>query len=201
MHESDSTSDASRRMADEAADMETMQRLQCGDNLALNELMERWQKPVLGFAFRYVGNREDAVDIAQETFVRVYEYRDRFAGTGKFSTWLFSIAANLCRNHARWLSRHPSVPLDAGEESCKEHKDSAPQPWENAERDDLAGAVREQVQALPHDLKTVVLLSVYDERPHAEIAEMLHCTAKAVETRLYRARQLLRTALAKWKLK
>ncbi|SRR5581483_1695199 len=183
----------------ELSDLDAMRRLQTGDDLALNELMERWQKPLLGFVYRYVGNQEDAIDIAQETFVRVYEYRDRFAGTGKFSTWLFAIAANLCRNLARWHARHPNVPLE--DEAHGEHADPARQPWENAASHDLAEAVREEVQALPHDLKTVVLLSVYDEHSHAEIADMLHCTPKAVETRLYRAKQLLHKALSKWKLK
>lgn len=179
--------------------MDAMRRLQGGEDLALNELMQRWQKRLLGFAFRYVGNQQDAVDIAQETFVRVYQHRDRFAGTGCFSTWLFAIAINLCRNHARWRSRHPNVSLDAEDTPHAEHPDSARQPWENAEGNDLAAAVRDQVQKLPHDLKTVVLLSVYDSHSHGEIAGMLQCTPKAIETRLYRAKQLLRDALANWK--
>ena len=180
-------------------DLEAMRRLQTGEDLALNELMGRWQKPLLGFVFRYLGNQQDAVDVAQEAFVRVYEHRDRFAGTGSFSTWLFAIAVNLCRNHARWRARHPNVSLDMDEPAHAEHPDASPQPWENVESDDMAAAVRHEVRKLPHDLKTVVLLSVYDEHPHATIAGMLHCTPKAVETRLYRAKQLLAKALTSWK--
>lgn len=182
--------------ADNDADLDAMRRLQGGEDLALNELMSRWQARLLSFTFRYTGNHEDALDIAQETFVRVYEYKGQFGGTGKFSTWLFTIASNLCKNHARWRSRHPNVSLDGEEMSKHEQRDPAKEPWENADGNEVAAAVRDKVQALPHDLKTVVLLSVYDDRSHNEIAGMLRCTPKAVESRLYRAKQLLRRALS-----
>lgn len=182
-------------------DIGMMHRLQAGDDLALNALMSRWEKPLLSFIFRYVGNQEDAVDLAQETFVRVYEHRHAFKDQKKFSSWIFCIAVNLCRNQLRWRSRHPTISLDQddGDSQKHEEKDSGALPWENAQSDDLAGAVRQHVQALPHDLRVVVLLSVYEERSHIEIGKVLGCTAKAVESRLFRAKQILRDALAKWK--
>lgn len=186
-------------------DVAAMLRLQAGEDLALNELMARWEKPILAFVFRYLGNQEDAADVAQETFVRVYEHRSSFKGNGKFSSWLFCIAANLCRNQLRWRSRHPTSSLDAnhkGENNDEGHQregqDPGALPWENAQSNDLAAVVRQQVQLLPHDLRVVVLLSVYEERSHSEIAEVLKCTAKAVESRLYRAKQILRNGLAGW---
>ena len=91
------------------SDETLMTRLREGDDLALNALMERWEQPLIGFATRYTNNRSDALELAQETFVRVYENRKRYRAKGKFSTWMFSIAANLCKNHARWKRRHPSV--------------------------------------------------------------------------------------------
>ena len=192
--------------SDAAHDFELMHRLKTGDDLALNELMSRWQTPLVGFILRYTGNQEDALEIAQETFVRVYESRHRYQPTGaKFSTWLFAIAANLCRNLARWRERHPIVPLDADDDDGKPSIGSlipAPgeSPADTAERNDLASAVREHVQNLPHDLKTVVLLFEYQDQSYEEIAATLGCTPKAVETRLYRARQLLRESLARWKI-
>jgi RNA polymerase sigma-70 factor (ECF subfamily) len=190
--------------ADAAHDLELMHRLKNGDDLALNELMNRWQTPLAGFILRYTGNQEDALDLAQETFVRVYESRHRYQPSAKFSTWLFSIATNLCRNLARWRDRHPIVALDAADDDDKPGLGSlipAPgdSPADTAERNDLAGAVREHVQNLPHDLKTVVLLFEYQDLGYEEIAATLGCTPKAVETRLYRARQLLRESLARWK--
>jgi RNA polymerase sigma-70 factor (ECF subfamily) len=184
---------------------EIMLRLKGGEDSALNELMRRWQTPLVAFLLRYVGNQEDALDLAQETFVRVYESRQRYQPTAKFSAWLFAIATNLARNLARWRQRHPAVPLDAADDDDKPGLGSvipAPgdSPADTAERSDLANAVREHVQNLPHDLKTVVLLFEYQDLGYEEIAATLGCTPKAVETRLYRARQILRESLAKWKI-
>lgn len=187
-------------------DHEAMRRLQQGDDLALNELMERWQRPLVNFIFRYVGSEADALDLAQEAFVRVYEHRDRYRAGGKFSTWLFAIAANLCRNLARWRTRHPTVPLEwENEDGSSPHPTAAQIPDENAtspretlQAAEAAEAVREAVNALPHDLKTVVLLFEYGEQSYEEIARGLACTSKTVETRLYRARQFLRSKLAPW---
>lgn len=95
------------------ADRDAMLRLKDGDDLALNELMTRWQLPLVAFIQRYIGNPTEALDLAQETFVRVYESRRRYKPTAKFSTWLFTIASNLCRNFFRWQGRHPAVSLDA----------------------------------------------------------------------------------------
>lgn len=187
-------------------DAEIMLRLKAGEDLALNELMNRWQAPLVGFIQRYTGNQEDALDLAQETFVRVYESRHRYQPTAKFSTWLFTIATNLSRNLARWRERHPSVSLDAADDDDKPGLGTlipAPgdSPADTAEHNDLASAVREHVQNLPHDLKTVVLLFEYQDLGYEEIASALKCTRKAVETRLYRARQQLRESLTRWKIK
>ena len=187
-------------------DVECMLRLKNGEDTALNELMTRWQKPLVSFILRYAGNEQDALDLAQETFVRVFESRARYEPRSKFSTWLFTIATNLCRNQARWRERHPTVPLSApdndGGESGLESTLPAPgdSPADSAKRHDLASAVREHIQKLPHDLKTVVLLFEYQDLGYDEIAATLGCTPKAVETRLYRARQLLRESLSRWKI-
>jgi RNA polymerase sigma-70 factor (ECF subfamily) len=199
-----STSERRDSAADE--DAGTMLRLKAGDDLALNELMNRWQKPLASFILRYTGNAEDALDLAQETFVRIYENRERYQPRSKFSTWLFTIATNLCRNAARWRGRHPTVSFDevrARDEPTLRETLPAPgdSPDDSAERNDVAAAVREHVQKLPHDLKTVVLLFEYQDLGWEEIALALGCTPKAVETRLYRARQLLRAGLTHWKIK
>jgi RNA polymerase sigma-70 factor, ECF subfamily len=178
-----------------------MARLMAGDDLALNELMERWQKPLHSFILRYVGNHRDSIELAEETFVRVHQHRSRFNFKSKFSTWLLTIATNLCRHHTRWRKRHPTISLDDAA-SIDEVSDenlliSAEEiPSALASRTELAKLVREEIQKLPHDLKTAVLLFAYDELSYAEIGEILGCTPKAVETRLYRVRKLLAKKLA-----
>src|SRR5258708_3820931 len=161
-----------------------MSRLKTGDDLALNELMNRWQTPLVGFILRYTGNQEDALDLAQETFVRVYESRHRYQPSAKFSTWLFAIAANLARNLARWRDRHPMVPLDAGGQDDQASLGSllpaaGDSPADSAQRNDLANAVRQHIQELPHDLKTAVLLFEYQDLNYEQIATVLECTPKA----------------------
>lgn len=181
-------------------DAQLMVRLAGGDDLALNALMTRWQTRLVSFIYRYVGNQADALEIAQETFVRVFESRGRYKPTAKFSSWLFQIASNLCRNHFRWKQRHPTVALDAPTEEGGNLGEVLPSEAESAPdilaRKELAGAVRDGIHALPHDLKTAVLLFEYEDLSHEEIAAVLGCSKKAVETRLYRARNTLRVSLA-----
>jgi len=181
-----------------------MQRLQGGEDSALNRIMERWQKPLVEFTFRYVGNRTDAIELAQEVFVRVYESRDRYRQSAKFSSWLFTIAANLCRNWHRWKSRHPTITLDGDEdEDLHSHnlheRLESPQetPAQIALKIERIEMVRACIEGLPHDLKTAVLLFEYENLSHQEIGQILNCTPKAIETRLYRARSILREQLQK----
>src|SRR5689334_6072527 len=96
----------------EAADKADMERLAQGHDAALNALMERHSGPVFQFLFRLLRDEQDANDLAQETFVRVYRHRERFDG-GKFTTWLYTIAANLARNENRRRARHPVVSLQS----------------------------------------------------------------------------------------
>ncbi|MEI8343058.1 MAG: sigma-70 family RNA polymerase sigma factor, partial [Verrucomicrobiota bacterium] len=136
-------------------DGELMLRLQNGENTALNELMNRWQQPLTGFICRYVGNEADAVDLAQETFVRVFESRHRYKHSAKFSTWLFTIASNLCRNLSRWQKRHPTIPLDVNPKDDESPSlgetlaSSEHPPSLAADRNEMAAAVQASIQALP----------------------------------------------------
>ena len=96
-----------------ARDRADMERLIAGQDAALNDLMERHATPLFHFLCRMLANEDDANDLAQETFVRVFRARASFRTNEKFSTWLYTIAANLARNHFRWRARHPSVSLEA----------------------------------------------------------------------------------------
>lgn len=176
-----------------------MVQLRQGENLALNELMRRWQWPLTRYIYRYVGNQTEALDVAQETFVRVFQQRHRFKEKLKFSAWMFAIATNLCRNFLRWQSRHPSKASEA--EPPEESWETVPEltsqnsPDEITRLKESSETVRRQVEALPDQLKAVVLLADYEELSYRDIAEALACSVKVVETRLYRAHKLLRERL------
>jgi RNA polymerase sigma-70 factor (ECF subfamily) len=182
-----------------ADDSELMARLQGGDDRALTALMDRWQIPLRRFIYRSLNNEADALDLAQETFVRVYTHRAKFRPGAKFSTWLFSIALNLCRDGIRRRKVRPSVPLDeAGLVAASDRSVDASRaaPDSDLLRAETAQTVRTAVDALPEPLKTAVLLCEYEDLSLSEAAGVVGCSAKAVETRLYRARTLLRESLA-----
>jgi RNA polymerase sigma-70 factor (ECF subfamily) len=180
-------------------DAELMLRLKNGEDWILNELMTRWQRSLVAFIYRYIGHQTDALDLAQETFVRVYATRRRYTVRGKFSTWLFAIAANLCRNYLRWRRRRgESVPKTWDTEDAEfaeriQSLDDSPD--QAAIRSESISLIRVAIDKLPHDLKTVVLLYEYQSLSYEEISSVLGCSVKAVEMKLYRARHLLRERL------
>ena len=187
----------------ESQDRADMARLVGGHEAALNALMDRHAAGVFHFLCRMLGNEDDANDLAQDTFVRVYRARESYNPAQKFSTWLFTIAANLARNQLRWRSRHPNVSLDAESESTEQTLgDTLPAatstPHQAADEAERAQRVRAAVQALPGDLREAIVLCEWQDLPVAEAAAILQSTPKAVESRLYRARNLLREKLKKW---
>lgn len=190
-------------MIDNEHDCQLMLALQEGDDGALSRLMVRWQQPLTSFVFRYLQNHADVSEVVQETFVRVYQSRHRYKQTGRFSTWLFTIAANLCRNRARWRRRHPTVPLEVpvGKEAgAMEERETASEasaaPHLPVEERERAEAVKGAIAELPHELRTALLLFQYEHMSYQEIAAIAGCSPKAVETRLYRARGILKKKLA-----
>ena len=182
-------------------DSSDMARLAAGRDAALNDLMERHAQRVFQYLVRSLQNEEDAADLAQETFVRIYQNRAKFDAREKFSTWLYAIASNLVRDRYRWRRRHPQVSLDAANEATGNEfgetlADEGPSASETTQKNERAEAVRRAVAALPEQLRVPLILSAYEEKSHAEIGEILRCSAKAVEVRIYRARQQLRVSLS-----
>ena len=178
------------------ADVVAMQRLAAGDDLALNEIMTRWQQRVASFLRSMTGDHSTACDLAQETFVRLYQSRARYKMKASFASYLFRIAANLARNHPRWRKRHPSEPLEKLQDAGLDPSSDAASPDAAFAQADTARAVRHAVMQLPDDLREAIQLFTYEEMSHAEIAAALDCTPKAVETHIHRARQILKEKLA-----
>ena len=193
---------ASARQANDR-DRADIEQLQSGHDAALNDLMERHATPVFHFLCRLTGNEDDANDLAQETFVRVFKSSKSFRSRENFSAWLYTIAANLARNHFRWRSRHPAVSLEPDDAETEQSLGSTwaaknPAPNEAALAEERAVAVRAAVSNLPEDLREAIVLCEWEEFSVAEAAEILEATPKAVESRLYRARGILRERLKSW---
>ena len=187
----------------EALDRADMARLREGQDAALNDLMNRHATAIFQFLYRMVGTAEDANDLAQEAFVRVYRHRDRFRPDSSFSTWVFTIAANLARNQLRWRARHPTVPLDATASGSTQTYGELLPSGDQAPDDELLleerrAAVRAAVAELPGDLREALLLFEFEDRSMTEAATILGTTQKGIESRLYRARGQLRERLKRW---
>ena len=175
-----------------------MRRLQGGDEAALAQLMLHWEMPVKRSIFHIVGNTAEADDLAQEVFARVYLKRATYRPGARFSTWCFSIAANQAKNRLRWWRHRPTLSLNAWMEAGGDSADGSragESASSKAVRQELIAAVQTAVAALPFDQRTALVLFEYEGLSMAEIATALNCSAKAVENRLYRARQQLKQAL------
>ena len=180
-------------------DLRDMDDLAKGDDCALNRLMDRNGDLVFRFLIRSLGNEQDALDLAQETFVRVYKHRARYRPTRKFRSWLFTIASNLARDRIRWRRRHPEVTLplpDELEETLSANDSRPKQPDEVSSSNEQSTRVREAVMSLPEDLRLALVLFHFHDHSYDQIAGILKCSIKAVDSRLYRAKKLLRERLS-----
>jgi RNA polymerase sigma factor (sigma-70 family) len=178
-----------------AEDRALMARVQAGDEAAFGALMARWERPVKAVVGRLVLNASVAEELAQEALVRVWQQRARYRPEAEFRPWIFAIAINLARNRLRWWRRRPLVALEAWTEGIAE---PGGQDGRRAvERAELASAVQAAVAALPLELREAIVLSVYEQVSHAEIALAVGATPKAVETRIYRAKEKLRQMLSR----
>ena len=188
---------------DPATDLENLLDLQQGEAAALNRLINRWQRPLLAFAYRYVQNSADAQDLVAETFVRLYQRRMKLRPDTNLPAWLFTALSNLCHNLHRWKRRHPTITLNGPDtrgagspEPALDPASSEDSPDAALAHDESVEALKSAVGALPHDLKITVLLHHYEHLSYREIAAVVGCSERGVETRLYRARQLLKKELA-----
>ena len=169
---------------------------------AFETLVERYQNRLVGILFHLVGNREEAEDLCQEVFLRIYKARKGYRPRAKFSTWLFTIANNLALNHLRSKGRNPSVPIGSGGNDSQAVASVAQQlagregtPSAQMRQAELADLVREALAVLNEDQKLAVLLNKFEEMSYAEIADVMGRSPAAVKSLLARARNQLREQL------
>lgn len=183
------------------SDLALVRQLQVGENGALDELMARYREPLHRFIHRHVHDRETARDLLQETFVRAYFAIGRFRPRAKFSTWLYTIAIRLCCDHVRSRAHRQRDVTESIEEKV-EHGWLAPDdprrdPAELAATSEELLRLEKAIQALPSDLRDALILFALEGFPQRDCAELLGISAKAVETRVYRARKILAVAMKK----
>ena len=169
---------------------------------AFETLVERYQNRLVGILFHLVGNREEAEDLSQEVFLRIYKARKGYRPKAKFSTWLFTIANNLALNHLRSKGRNRSVPIGSPVTNSEAVASVAQQlssregtPSAQMRQTELADLVREALAVLNEDQKLAVLLSKFEEMSYAEIGDVMGRSSSAVKSLLARARNQLREQL------
>jgi RNA polymerase sigma factor (sigma-70 family) len=190
----------------DTSDEMLMQQLQDGHNYALDEIMVRYKQRLFSFIKNYIKDSDSAQDILQETFIRVYFKSNSFNQNYKFSTWLYKIAINLCRDHSRKEKLRQYLSLDAFLGSENKDDEHLPQkqiadPASNVEditdlRQNLI-TLDEEIQKLPHKLKTALILFSLEENSQEKCAKILGTTPKAVEMLVYRARKILSKKMSK----
>lgn len=184
-------------------DLPLVRALQAGDESALGELMGRHEAALFRFLFRYLRNATDAADLTQETFVRAYFKIGQFRPGVKFSVWLYRIALNLFRDHARspaarrgaMTNELPGEGAHTARGTPAELATDSRNPAAALEDKEQVRALENAIERLPPDLKQAFVLAVLEGFSQKECAEMLEVSPKAVETRVYRARKLLAAAL------
>jgi RNA polymerase sigma-70 factor (ECF subfamily) len=165
-----------------------VERLKQGDPDAVNEVVDRYQKQLYCFILRLVGDQTTAEDIFQDTWLRVIRSIGYFRGEARFSTWLFQIALNLCRNLARQKSRRSFVPIE-------EAADLAEDPKVDAVKILQAQKVRKLVTSLPVKMREMIVLRYYHDFSDIEIAEITGHPVGTVKSRLHRATLILRNKI------
>jgi RNA polymerase sigma-70 factor (ECF subfamily) len=176
-------------------DEELVDAFQRGESAAFDELLSRWQRRILGAIYRVVGREEEARDICQEAFLKAYRALGGFKREARFSSWMYQIALNLCRDRLRRRKGRTLVPIDdmgaLDELRPGLHGDAAG----DVESRDLAQLVSRAVGTLPADQREVIVLKEYEGLTFTEIAETLQVPVSTVKTRLYRGLVVLRGEL------
>ena len=172
-----------------------------GDHSAFAQLVDRYKKPVMNLAFRMLRDLTEAEDLAQNVFLQVHRSAARYEVSSKFSTWLFTIARNLCLNEIRRRSRHPAESMDAPH---FEQEDQPRQQFEDKKtfsppdtvlQGELEQKVEESLAGLPENQRMAILLCRQNELSYEEIAKVLGCSLSATKSLIHRGRETLKQKL------
>lgn len=179
------------------SDEELVEACQAGETTAFDVLVSRWEDRIRGAAFRFLGSEEEARDVSQEAFLKAYRAIGSFKREARFSSWLYQIATNLCRDRLRRRRTRATVSLEELEEAGRTMVEAGPGADERLQQEELARSVRRAVSSLSDEQREVVVLKEYQGLTFLEIAQALDVPVSTVKTRLYRGLGQLRLHLAR----
>src|SRR5215203_3991238 len=178
-------------------DEELVARSKTGDAESFNQLVKRWERPIFALAYRTLGREEDARDVTQETFLRAFRALAGFKGDAKFSSWLYRIALNLCRDWMRKERRAPlaEVPEGVAIEDLASERGPTETVEDLAARAELGREVAKAMTHLPPEQRQAIILKEYHGLTFQEIADLMRCSLSTVKTRVYQGLSTLRNQL------
>ena len=182
-------------------DAALMLRVKQGDGGAFEELVEKYKQPVMNMVYRTLPDATEAEDLAQHVFLQVFKSAHRYEVSAKFTTWLFTIARNLCLNEIRRRSRHPAQSLDEtfadnDEQPVRQAEDVRTfSPPDSMLHGELESKIEEALAELPEKQRTAILMCRGDEFSYEDIAEVLECSVSATKSLIHRGRETLKQKL------
>jgi RNA polymerase sigma-70 factor (ECF subfamily) len=182
-------------------DAALMLRVKQGDSSAFEELVEKYKQPVMNLVYRTLPDATEAEDLAQHVFLQVYKSAHRYEVSAKFTTWLFTIARNLCLNEIRRRSRHPADSLDEtyadnDEQPIRQVEDAKTfSPPDTMLQGELESKIEEALAELPEKQRTAILMCRGDELSYEDMAKILECSVSATKSLIHRGRETLKQKL------
>src|SRR5215510_14071984 len=184
----------------ELTDDQIIERTLAGESEAFGILVRRWERSIYGLALRMLGRDEDARDVCQETFLAAFRNLRKFRGDSKFSSWLYRIALNACHSRLRKQGVAIEHSIDHQDDDGYRYDIADPAAEHLVDRlhhDERASMVRKALQALPVEMRQVIIMKEYEELTFAEIAEILQVPISTIKSRLYTGLQQMRIRLEK----
>lgn len=184
-------------------DIRLMLQFQDGEESCFEQLVERHKNRVFNLAYRFLGNYEEAEDLAQEIFIKVYHAKNTYRPKAKFTTWLYAICKNTClkklrKKRPKIVSLHDQIELQEGTVTHQIADSHIPSPSVLTLNNEQTLVVKEAIDSLPVNQKMAVILYRYDQLSYAEIAKVIGCSIKAVKSLLHRAKINLKEKLAEY---
>ncbi|MCE2441088.1 MAG: sigma-70 family RNA polymerase sigma factor [Candidatus Latescibacteria bacterium] len=180
-------------------DAELIRRFRNGESHALNGLVGRWQPRLYNFILRQVGDREEAHDLCQKVLIKAHRNLRRLRDPGKFSTWIYQIAVNTCRDELRRRRRHPTI--SHGADSRQDDSVKIPARTDSAIHEcELRDLLNRALQCIPQEQRTIVVMKEYEHLKFTEIAAILKLPVNTVKSRLYYGLKNVRKQLDQWNI-
>lgn len=184
-------SDSSQKVTDQML----VKRVQAGDKTAFDLLVKRYQHKIIGLVGRYVHDHAEALDVAQEAFIKAYRALDKFRGDSAFYTWLYRIAINTAKNYLVARNRRPpDTDLDIQDAVSVDSESELTEietPENSLYRDELYEVMTRALDALPEELRVALTLRELEGMSYEEIAAVMECPIGTVRSRIFRARDAI----------